>query len=78
MAWLDGGILSCDTCGTTLSYPVNTVALEQMARAKGWHCWSGRSMTDKDIDVALCPECVGTPRTKLRKVEHLEPQEPLF
>lgn len=78
MSWVDGGDLACDTCGAVLSYPVNTVLLEQMARAKGWHCWSGSSMTGKDIDTALCPDCVGTSRTKLSKVEHLEPQDPLF
>ena len=78
MTWTDGGDLACNTCGTVLSYPTTTVSLEQIARAKGWHCGSGVTMTGKDYDIALCSDCVGSPRAKLPKVTPLEPQEPLF
>ena len=78
MTWRVGGDLGCNTCDAVLSYPTDTVNLEQIARARGWHCYTGTSMTGKDMDIALCPDCASSPRAKLPKVVALEPQEPLF
>ena len=78
MTWLPSGDLSCNTCKAVLSYPTDTVNLEQIARARGWHCYAGASLTGTDMDIALCPDCASSPRAKLPKVTPLEPQDPLF
>lgn len=76
--WLRNGDLQCDTCPQVFEHPGPRVALIDAARAKGWHVFRGKSLTDKDLDTALCPTCVGTNRSaKPKQVRFIE-EEPLF
>lgn len=76
--WLKNGDLSCDTCGIVYEYDGPRIVVSNAARSKGWHLFQGASLTGKQIDSHLCPECVGTPRSAPVKVERLEEDEPLF
>lgn len=76
--WLKDGDLGCDTCGEVFSYPGPHAIVLNAARSKGWHLFSGVSLTAKQLDSHLCPSCVGTARSSQAKVNRLVQDEPLF
>lgn len=66
--------LICDTCPQRYPYRGDTLRTFESARVKGWHIYQhvkvemSRSTGHRDATVVtriLCPECVGTPRSKL-------------
>lgn len=69
--------LICDTCPTRFPAKGDTFRTFESARVKGWHIYQrvqvqmSTSLTDDVHDKIivdtriLCPECVGTPRSKL-------------
>ncbi len=76
--WLKNGDLGCDTCGSVYEYGGPHAIVLNAARSKGWHLFTGASLSGKQLDSHLCPECVGTSRSAKVKVERLEQEEPLF
>lgn len=81
MGWKKKGndvLLFCDGCKVAFDYPGPRVLVVEAARAHGWHIYRGPSLTNKELDSYLCDECVGTPRTKLPKVEHFQEEIPLW
>lgn len=66
--------LYCDnyrTCNSMVLDQGSVTATVARARARGWHLYQGASLTQKDLNQALCEGCVGTSR-KVSK-----PQGPL-
>jgi len=68
------GQIECDAVGTNEGGcgarfgvdavdPVPRAAVVYAARAHGWHCYQGPSITSKDLDLHVCPECRGTKRS---------------
>jgi hypothetical protein len=78
MTWLKDGTLACDTCKLVFEYPGPRVIVLNAARAHGWHCYTGPSLSGKLLDTHLCETCVQTPRKRLPKSEALDGQDPLF
>lgn len=78
MVWLRNGDLQCDTCDQVFESLGPRVAHIDAARAKGWHVFRGSSVTGKDLDTALCPNCIGTNRSAVKKPPRFSEEEPLF
>ena len=66
--------LICDTCPNRYPYQGETLRTFESARVKGWHIYQqvtargSRSTGESSVRIftkVLCPECVGTPRSKL-------------
>lgn len=66
--------LICDTCPTRYPWKGETFRTFESARVKGWHIYQelkaelSRGTGQSAVTVftkILCPECVGTPRSKL-------------
>ena len=59
--------ITCDTppCTSLVMDQGGVQATVAVARAKGWHMYAGPSVTGKYIDIALCPACVSTNRSRL-------------
>lgn len=78
MAWTRDGV-KCDTCVALYEMEgIPRVLLVQRARAKGWHLYRGPSMTGKDLEVSLCPDCIGSPRPIPKKKGPMEDDQPLI
>ena len=80
MSFQKNGSLLCDTegCKALIDVEGPQVEVITMARAKGWHCYRGPSMSGKDIDSYICDRCMKSPRPRLDPVAVLENQDPLF
>lgn len=78
MAWLKDGSLTCDHCKLVFEFPGPQVIVLNAARAHGWHCYRGPSLTGKELEKHVCEDCMRSPRPKLPKNQALEGQEPLF
>lgn len=78
MTWLPNGNLMCSTCNYKFEYPGPHAVVLNAARAHGWHCFNGMSLTLKPIEEHLCEDCIGTARTKLAKRGPMEEDVPLF
>ncbi len=76
--WLKDGRLCCDTCPKTLDYPGPRVLVIEAARAHGWHCFRGQSITGKDMDSVICDDCTGSPRAKLPPRKPMDEDVTLF
>jgi hypothetical protein len=76
--WRKDGTVECDGCGAQFDYPGPRTILIASARAHGWHIYRGLSLVDKEIDSALCEECVGSPRKRDPKVTRFDDEVPLF
>lgn len=57
----------CDTCTHNIDWDgVPRVLVMARARETGWHCFEGLNVAgDKIISSHICPECMGTARSKL-------------
>lgn len=76
--WLKDGNLACNTCSLVFDHQGPRVVVLNAARAKGWHLFKGESLTGKDLESHLCPECVGTSRTPREKPHIFAEEVPLF
>jgi hypothetical protein len=77
--WLKDGSLHCDGCSALFDLPgAPRVLVVNSARAKGWHIYVGLSLTGKNIDSALCDDCVGSNTKRAPKVDRFNEEEPLF
>jgi hypothetical protein len=77
--WLKTGDLACDTCDVVLEYPGPRRVVLNAARAHGWHCFHGASVTDKMIETHVCSVCIGTNRSAIKsKAQLLDEDIPLF
>lgn len=65
----DPADLICDTCPSRFADKGNPQRTDEMARARGWHIYRGPSIVDsaRNMVKVLCPECVGTPRSRIEK-----------
>jgi hypothetical protein len=64
--------LHCDTCTNIYPFRGTTISTRDLARVNGWHLHPGPPL------LVLCPECVGTPRTRLPKVVNFTGQADIF
>ena len=82
MSWDRGAVLHCDTkncLGKVDVMDQNRAVTLAYARAHGWRCYDGRSLTGKEIVSHICPTCGGTPRSKLpESPPKLDQDVPLF
>ena len=78
--WLPSGNLACDTCPAKFDWNIGASqeAVINAARTRGWHLFTGASLTGKDLEQHLCPACVGTNRGSVPKAERLVEDQPLF
>lgn len=66
--WLPSGSLACDTCPEVYPGRGARGSTAMAARAKGWHIYEGAAADgETELIKHLCPPCVGTPRSPLRK-----------
>jgi hypothetical protein len=76
------GLLGCDNfdiCGQTVPQFDDDATTVAHARARGWHVFSGPTMSDYWVEVILCESCVGSPRARLpRAPKVLDGQGELF
>ena len=70
----------CDTCPSRSPDQGSQALTDQYARVRGWHIYRGPSIVDSAVNLAkaLCPECVGTPRSKIETPTVLEGQSDIF
>ena len=67
MTWILAEDIECDLkCGSRFMERGSRHSTVQAARAMGWHCYVGPSLTGKDLEVHVCPECI---RLKKKKEE---------
>lgn len=66
----------CDTCPARSPDQGSQALTDQYARVRGWHIYRGPSIVDSAVILAkaLCPECVGTPRSRAEKIPPMEDQ----
>lgn len=82
--WLKTGELLCDNepCNAkfSLEQVVPQVLVIAAARIHGWHCYTGPSITNKDLDIHVCPDCMGRlrPPGGTSKAKPLKEDVPLF
>lgn len=78
--WLKGEI-RCDTVDCTGKFSVehgpHIISL-QLARAHGWHCFQGPSITSKELDLHVCPECMDRNRKSLSTAVPLPGDVPMI
>lgn len=67
--------LICDTCPTRYSYRGSVLRTRESARAAGWHILEGPLALAVR---ALCPECIGTHRSRTPAPPVLEGQSDLL
>lgn len=58
----------CDTCPETYPFRGSEYLTRDLARSAGWHIYPGVRVQ------ALCPACIGTPRSRLPKVQNFDGQ----
>jgi hypothetical protein len=54
--------LRCDnyvTCKASVPVQASEAQTSMLARARGWHLWSGTTMGGEHKRVVLCKQCVG-------------------
>lgn len=62
--------LKCDnyaTCRSSMWSQGEWGLTTSIARAKGWHIFDGETIGGKPMSAILCPQCVGTNRSRLPK-----------
>lgn len=65
MTWILAEDIECDLkCGSRFMERGSRHSTVQAARAMGWHCYVGKSLTDKDLEVQICPECIQKKKAK--------------
>lgn len=81
----DPNDLVCDTCPTRFSFRGNLVRTDELARVAGWHIYRGWAYgadpgnTDATwISSFICPDCIGTNRTRIPAPRVLEGQSDLL
>jgi hypothetical protein len=63
--WIKAEDLECDyRCGSRFMDRGDRHSTVQAARAMGWRCFLGISLTKKDIEVHICPMCIDRKRAK--------------
>lgn len=65
--------LHCNTCPEIYPFRGSHTATWDLARTNGWHI-----MPDGARLRLLCPNCIGTSRTRLPKVTNFEGQADIF
>lgn len=74
--------LHCDnfaTCGNRMLRQATDIGTENLARARGWHLWTGQTMGGQPATVVLCPRCSDSGRRRLPPApETLDGQLNLF
>lgn len=66
--WLPKGSLGCDTCDDIYPDRGARGSTVTAARSKGWHIYEGVAADgETELSNHLCPKCVGTPRSPLKK-----------
>lgn len=74
--------INCDNysdCNSMVLDQGSVAATVAKARARGWHLFTGPSLTGKPLDVVLCDRCVGTPRSRVPEpIKNFPEQEYLF
>lgn len=77
--WLKNGDLGCDTCNKVYDFPGPRVMIINNARAHGWHMYDGRTLGGSPFSSHICPDCMGTARSKLlAPLPRLEEDQSLF
>lgn len=73
---VDRSDLYCDTCPNRFADRGGQAVTDEYARAAGWHIYRGPSIVDSLVKLtkALCPECMGTSRTRGEKIMNLQGQ----
>lgn len=78
------GHIECDveTCGARFGLdavgPAPEAIVIHAARAQGWHCYRGPSITSKDLDLHICPRCLDIRRGGPSRAEPLPDDVPMF
>ena len=74
--------LRCDNftvCAAQMFLQATEAGTETLARARGWHLWTGQTMGGQDAAVVLCPRCADSKRRRLPPApENLDGQLNLF
>lgn len=70
---IEENALVCDNFDSCSS--VRWLADENRARAAGWHIWEGSTQSGKHQRVVLCPQCIGTHRTRLLSASQPLPED---
>jgi uncharacterized protein CbrC (UPF0167 family) len=78
VTWLLNGDLHCSTCPAQFGYGGPHAIVLNAARAHGWHCFAGMSLSLKPLESHLCPDCIGTARAALKKSGPMDEDVPLF
>ncbi len=77
------GQLECDveTCGARFGMAEDVLpqaAIITAARIHGWHCFRGPSITDKELDLHVCPRCVDRRKTETSRAPVLKDDVPMI
>jgi hypothetical protein len=69
-------MLQCDTCPASFHDRGTPERTDEYARVAGWHIYRGPSIVDSLVKLVkvLCPECMGTPRSRVPIPETLSGQ----
>lgn len=78
MAWHTSGAILCDTCPAKLDVPGPHAAVVMYARAHGWHCYNGTTLSGDRVERHLCETCIGAARQRLAPRGPMEDDVPLF
>ena len=82
--WLKAtGQIECDveTCRARFGMAEDVlpqVAIINAARISGWHCFRGPSITDKELDLHVCPTCMNRSKTETSKAKPLPQDVPML
>lgn len=78
--WIRGEIV-CDTVGCGGKFGLEEgphIVAVQLARTHGWHCFQGPSITDKTLDLHVCPRCMERNQKALSTAAPLPGDVPLI
>lgn len=80
--WTPAGNLACSTKGCpaiVLNHGQGEQKITDQAVAKGWHLFDGTTVGGSPLISHLCPQCIGTSRSKLPPAPpRLEADQTLF
>lgn len=70
--------VTCDNnsvCGSTYRDMGDPHVTNEWARSRGWHIWTGTTMSGASSTVTLCPACVGSRRRALPPVQTVQGEQ---
>lgn len=71
--------LRCDTCSAVLDVAGSSINdILMAARARGWHCFQGISLTGAALETHVCRGCMGTSSARKQPFLFEDKEVPLF